>query len=260
MPKFKMHCVKWDTRGPIYGPMHGGADLVFVDPPYNYGIDYDGDDTNDYMEASEYWNLMRSVASQAWHFLKPGGVLFWLCPASDGLMTWELLNRRVGHLLYEKPIIWHETFSQYQSKRLTSDYRLLFPIVKAGGAVTFNPDAIREESERQRMGDKRADPRGKVPGHVWKCRRLQGNSKDRVDWHPAQLPPEPLDRIVRGWTNPGDTVVDMFAGSGSMAKAAYLADRNFVGFDASPAYCEKIVGRIASLRAGEIDRRVADNA
>lgn len=80
-----------------------------------------------------------------------------------------------------------------------------------------------------------------VPGDVWKFRRLQGTSHDHVDWHPCQLPPELLARIVQGWSNPGDVVLDGFAGSGSLAKVCKRLGRAFVGIDRSPTYQDEML-------------------
>ncbi|MCC6425675.1 MAG: site-specific DNA-methyltransferase [Phycisphaerales bacterium] len=84
-----------------------------------------------------------------------------------------------------------------------------------------------------------------TPGDVWKFRRLQGTSVDHVDWHPCQLPPELLQRIVKGWSNPGDTVLDGFAGSGSLAKVCKALGRAFVGVDRSPTYLSLIAKELA---------------
>lgn len=84
-----------------------------------------------------------------------------------------------------------------------------------------------------------------VPGDIWKFRRLQGTSLDRVDWHPCQLPPELLQRIVKGWSNPGDLVLDAFAGSGSLAKVCKALGRRFIGVDRSPTYIERMAKELA---------------
>ena len=220
------------------------VDLVFADPPYNYRVDYEDDATGDKLPFIVYQIWIASVIEQCVSLLRSGGTLWWLCPAEDGDWTWDLLTE-YGVLLHKRPIVWHERFSQYQQTQLTADYRLLFPLVVGDPSkVIFRPDNIREESERQRRGDKRADPRGRVPGHVWQTRRLQGNAKDRVPWHPAQLPPEPLERIICGWTNPGDTVVDAFAGSGSMGVVCKKHGREFVGIEQSEEYCQQMRERI----------------
>ena len=189
----------------------GSVDLVFSDPPYNQLVKYDNDPTNDNLPDDQYKQLVSSIIEEAFRILRPGGTLWWLCPARHGGWLWPMLLRH-GQLLYDAPIIWHERFAQYQDRRLTTDYRLLFPVRKPGGDTVFNPDQIRVKSVRQEMGDPRANPAGRVPGHVWATRRLQGTALDR--------PPETLEQIVKGWTNTGHTVVDLFAGSGSMGLAA----------------------------------------
>lgn len=225
----------WQLESPV--------DLVFADPPYNYGVGYADDPTRDEVQLSDYFRWCESVIFQLRQLIRDGGTLWWLCPAEYGLQMWEILAR-YGRLLYGRPVIFYERFSQYQQRRLTADYRLLFPVVFGGREPFFNGDAIREPSVRQQMGDTRADPRGRVPGHVWQVRRLQGTAAARVNWHPAQLAPEPLERIILGWTQPGETVLDAFAGSGSMGMVCKEHDRKFIGVEGSATYCQLLEERL----------------
>ena len=250
MKEHKIHQHSWSNsdrlphNSSLWDYVNKPVDLSFADPPYNYGVHYAEDETGDCMETEQYMYWTKQVMRKLASMTKKGGLLFWLCPAEDGCWVWYELNR-YGRPLYGKPIIWYERFSQYQTKRLTSDYRMLFPIVIGSSyKPTLNPDDIREESVRQQMKDKRADPRGRVPGHVWTVRRLQGNAKDRVDWHKAQLPPEPLERIVKGWSNEGETILDAFAGSGSMGVVCQRLNRWFVGVEQSTYYCRQIMNRM----------------
>jgi len=225
---------------PLWNYVTNPVDLAFADPPYNYKVNYHDDPSHDNLDIVQYRDWTAQVIRKIAQMTRPGGMLFWLCPAEDGWWVWEKLVQ-LGHLFQNKPIVWYERFSQYQSKRLTSDYRLLFPlIVKTNVFNTFNPNDIREESVRQQMGDKRTNPDGRVPGHVWNVSR----AKDHVDWHPDQLPLSPLARIVQGWTNEGDTVLDAFAGSGSLGIVCKGLDRNFVGIEQSNTYCRLMEQRI----------------
>lgn len=217
-----------------------GASLVFADPPYNFGIRYADDPSKD--QLTDYYGWARRTIGELTACLAPGGTLWWLTPECHGDTIGLLLTSIVGRRIHR--VIFEEAFSQYQQTSLTLDYRMLFCHQKPGGDLTFNPDAIREESERQRLGDKRADPRGRVPGQVWKMRRLQGTALERVSWHPTQLPPELLRRVTRGWTSSGDLVVDAFAGSANLGVICQEQHRQFVGCDRSPTYCELMRERL----------------
>ena len=106
------------------------------------------------------------------------------------------------------------------------------------------PDAIRVESARQKMGDKRADPRGRVPDDVWEFPRVCGTFHERKKWHPNQHPKDLLRRMVLFSTKPGDLVVDLFAGTGNMLEVCKELDRDCIGIELSEFYCDKIRGLI----------------
>jgi DNA modification methylase len=216
--------------------------IAFADPPYNIGIQYADDPTRDRLEQNQYEQFCTMSMFVMYQHLRPGGTLWWLCPSAHQDFIPRLLNKW-GKPLYR--IIKMETFAQYQQETLTDDYRMLYVFQKPGGPLTFNPDSIRTPSKRQLIyRDKRADPRGRVPGQVWEIRRLQGTAVDRVDWHKAQLPPELLHRIVAGWSNPGDDVADFFAGSGNMGRTCMGLGRNSYLVDQSPTYVQKIKERL----------------
>lgn len=233
----------------VYRPlMLRPVDLTFADPPYNLGVEYEDDDTHDKVSHDEYRSFVVRTLHQILSVTRPGGLLWWLAPVSQ--LDWlpAMLTGHFGPRLHS--VVWYETFAQYQQRTLTGDFRMLL-CHRTGveGHVTFNGDDIRIQSERQRIGDKRADPRGRVPGSVWRIRRLQGTAKDAVDWHPNQIPPELLERIVRGWTNPGDIVMDAFAGSGSLGVQCGGLLRHFIGVDKSWTYCMKMKERIDASMA-----------
>ena len=230
------------------------VDLVIFDPPYNIGKDYADDDTGDKLSDDRYAALMERAFDACYQVMKPGAVLFYWCNADQGREVWGRGDYHEDiNVLWGTPIVWWETFSQYQSKRMTQDFRFIFPFVKGDSPKSFNGEDILIPSERMKLGDKRAaGSSGKVPGRVWKDRRLQGGALARVDWHPLQLPPEQLERVVKGFSNPGDTVLDAFMGSANAGLAAVKHGRKFIGVDKSPTYCRLGLERILAYMQTEV--------
>lgn len=245
IPSWDCQLIQHDYSGPStrlpIDPIDRKADLIFADPPYNIGVKYADDPTKDKMTPEQYQQFTLDTLATLIASARGGATLWWMVPEEHADWVGEMLTRIVGPRLYR--IVWEEAFAQYQGNRaLTKDYRFIFVHrVASDGVVTFNPDDIRIPSARQEVyKDKRANSKGRVPGCIWKVRRLQGTSRDRVDWHPCQLAPEMLVRIVKGWTNPGDLVIDAFAGSGSLGKVCRELKRGFVGVDRSPTYIRKM--------------------
>ncbi len=220
--------------------------VIFADPPYNIGVKYRNDPTKDRLPKLEYEAFLVRTMGILRMQMEAGTTLWWICPEVQADRIGGLLTDLIGPRLYR--IVWQETFSQYNRYDLTQDYRFIFCHYLEGTkktAIKKNFDPIRIPSTRMLMRDSRAAG-PKIPGRVWSFRRLQGTAIDRVDWHPTQLPPELLDRIILGWTTPTDLVVDAFAGSGSLGMRCLKHNRQFLGLEKSEAYCERMRQRFRS--------------
>ena len=212
-----------------------GAALVFLDPPYNQGMKYNDDPTGDSLPTDEYLEMLECDFMSAYRALRPGGVVAVLISTSWAIETGLLLNKVFDNQL--NWIIWHERFSQYTDKKFAPSHRNLFIYQKTGTSSVWNTEHIRVPSERMKMGDKRAKgPR--VPSDVWSVRRLQGTSHDRIVGFPCQLPPEPLERLVHAYTNPGDLVAEQFVGVGSLTRVVARMGRKYIGVEQSEQSCK----------------------
>jgi DNA modification methylase len=68
---------------------------------------------------------------------------------------------------------------------------------------------------------------------IWYIDSVRAN-----DDHEAKFPPKLAERVVRLYSDEGDTVLDPFLGSGTTAVAAIRHKRNFVGFEKEQHYVE----------------------
>ena len=85
------------------------------------------------------------------------------------------------------------------------------------------------------------------PTDVWQFPKVTSGANRSADErtpHPAQFPLAVIDRIIKACSNPGDLVLDPFAGSGTTAEAALSNGRRVVGFEIRPDYIDIAARRI----------------
>lgn len=212
-----------------HGP--GTVPLIFADPPFNIGYKYGL--YNDTRTRADYLGWADAWLDAAVRVLSPSGSFF-LAIGDEYAAEYKVRLDALG-LTMRNWIIWHYTFGPHQQKKFGRDHAHILYYVRDPQRFTFHADDIRIESERQRSGDKRADPRGRVPGDVWSFPRLPGNAKERTG-HPCQMPEAVLERIIRVASNPGDLVVDPFCGSGTTAVVCARLCRDCWTCDIDPEY------------------------
>jgi DNA modification methylase len=71
---------------------------------------------------------------------------------------------------------------------------------------------------------------------------LDNAPSDRV--HPTQKPVLLFEEFILDCTKLGDIILDPFLGSGTTAVACIKTDRNFIGMEISPEYCEMAQKRV----------------
>lgn len=81
----------------------------------------------------------------------------------------------------------------------------------------------------------------KGTSNILRVPNIIGNKK-----HPSEKPVELLEIMIGNSTNEGETVLDMFMGSGSCALAAKNLNRNFIGFELDETYFKIAQERIGA--------------
>ncbi|MDD5458339.1 MAG: DNA methyltransferase [Phycisphaerae bacterium] len=225
------------------------ADLVFADPPFNIGYQYDK--YHDKVKSKNYLDWSRDWIKACKNVLKPYGS-FYIAIGDDYAAQLKLIAEDLG-LIFRNWIIWHYTFGQQTKAKFARAHTHIFYFVNDKKNFTFNDFAVRVPSDRQLIyNDKRADSRGKMPDDVWnQFSRICGTFKEREGWHPCQMPESVLKRIITVSSNPGDTVLDPFMGSGTTAAATVQLNRNFFGTELSQDYAQNALKRIEALKESE---------
>ncbi len=224
------------------------ADLIFADPPFNIGYKYDV--YEDRKAYDDYYAWTEQWMAACKDTLSPTGS-FWVAIGDEYAAEVKTIGDRLG-LHLRNWVIWHYTFGQSTQTKFARSHAHLFYWTRDAKKFTFNDMAVRVPSARQTTyGDKRANPKGKLPDDVWSFSRVCGTFHERVKWHPCQMPEKLLERIIEVSSDPGDLVFDPFSGSGTTVVTAAKLGRQYVGADLSEDYVRHSTQRVADTLAGE---------
>ncbi len=86
--------------------------------------------------------------------------------------------------------------------------------------------------------------RGKTPTDVWWQTIVSPTGTEKTGY-PTQKPLKVLERIVRVHSDPGDLVLDFFAGSGTTGEAAARLGRHYLLVDSNPEAVRVMSSRLA---------------
>ena len=178
-------------------------DGIFLDPVDNLKLKYDG--FVDYRD--DYINWLSSLILKSMKHAPVVWVSYYhkyTMPLMAALNFWLSKSAWENHTF-----VWFYTFGQYRDTDCGNCYRPILRLSRPN--VVWNVDPIRVESERMRLGDKRASG-PKVPGDVWSFPRITCGS-ERRSWHPTQHPEALMERIYK--MSPGRRFLDLFAGTGT---------------------------------------------
>jgi site-specific DNA-methyltransferase (adenine-specific) len=254
----------------------GTIDLAFADPPFNIGYKYDV--YHDRRATDEYLDWTRKWMAGVRDAMKPSGT-FWLAIGDEYAAQLKLIAQEEMGFTCRSWVIWYYTFGVNCVRGFSRSHTHLFHFIRDRKHFTFNADdpAIRVPSARQLVyADGRANPAGRLPDNTWILRpqdlpggfrpdedtwyvpRVAGTFKEREGFHGCQMPEQLLGRIIRCSSNPGDIVLDPFAGSGTTLAVAKKLGRQWIGIELSPDYAAKIRARLTKTRVGDPLDGVAD--
>jgi DNA modification methylase len=154
-------------------------------------------------------------------------------------------------------IVWYQPSRLAQGRQsYTNNHDIIAYFVKGNKAKTFNLEDIRvaqmvELEHRLRVakvpsvvngkfGKTKFNEKGKNPGDVWgDIKQLTYKSKElisRETLNTIQKPEKLIERLVLASSNPGDLILDPFAGVGTVPVVAKTLKRRFMAFEHNPEF------------------------
>ena len=234
--------------------------LIYVDPPFNTGRaqkrtrvettrdDADGDRTgfaghryrthivgqSSYADAfDDYLAFLEPRLVEARRILTDDGSLFVHLDAREVHYVKVMLDGIFGRASFKNEIIWAYDFGGRPRNRWPAKHDNILWYAKDPGQYVYRYDDIDRIAylAPEVAGPEKA-ARGKVPTDVWWQTIVPTNSRERTGYA-TQKPLAILERIVRVHSDPGDLVLDFFAGSGTTGQAAQKHGRSFLLIDES---------------------------
>lgn len=226
-------------------------DLTVTSPPYNIGKAYEEiRPLDEYLSWCGKWiNLIHKITVADGSFLLNVGYLEVPNKGRAVPIAYLIWDKSDFYLVQE--IVWNYGAGVSCKHILSPRNEKILWYVKNSKDYTFNLDEIRDKNvkypNQKKNGKLRCNTLGKNPSDVWQIAKVTSGkkraSKERT-FHPAQFPMDMIERVIKGFSNPGDLVMDPFIGSGTTAEVALKYKRKIIGFEIKKEYCDLIVDRL----------------
>jgi DNA modification methylase len=246
---------------PILQRMKAGSiDLIYVDPPFNTGKaqrreriktvrSEDGDRVG--YKGQKYATEKVGVSAfadkfddfiafleprlrEAYRLLAPQGALYLHLDYREVHYAKVLLDEIFGRDSFINEIIWAYDYGARPKRKWPAKHDNILFYVKDPKAYTFNQDAIeRIPYMAPGLVTPEKVARGKLPTDTWWHTIVSPTGKEKTGY-PTQKPLGVLRRIIGASSNPGDRVLDFFAGSGTVGIVCHELDRPFTLIDSNP--------------------------
>lgn len=261
----------------------GSVDLIYVDPPFNTGKtqrhtrirtvrDGEGDRVgfagNRYRTVEvgsrefrdvhdDYLGFLEPRLREAHRVLSPRGTLYVHLDCREVHYVKVLLDSIFGRERFLNEVIWAYDYGARTKRRWPPKHDNILVYVKDPDDYVFNHEAIDRIPYMAPglVGPAKA-ARGKTPTDTWWITIVPTNGKERTGY-PTQKPLALLRRVVLASSNPGDLVLDFFAGSGTTGAACMEFGRRFILVDDSPQAIEVMRRRFATTNGIEWFRKSA---
>lgn len=220
--------------------LDASVDLIFVDPPYNIGKNFNGH-KDKWISDEHYLNWCYQWINLCINKLKPNGSMY-IMTSTQFMPYFDIFIRKKMTILSR--LVWYYDSSGVQAKNYYgSMYEPILFCVKNSKNYTFNGNDILVEAKtgaKRKLIDYRKNPpqvysSEKVPGNVWEFARVRYRM-DEYENHPTQKPIALLERIIKASSNVGDTILDPFAGTFTTNFVAQQLKRKSIGIELQEEY------------------------
>jgi len=252
-------------------------DLIYIDPPFNTGkrqirneikirrsqdggrvgfqdLKYETETigTKAYDDIfDDYLAFLQPRLQEAYRILSPTGSFYFHIDYREVHYCKILLDQIFGRDGFLNEIIWAYDYGGRSKKKWPAKHDNILVYVKNPQAYTFNTEDIDRIPYMAPglVGPEKAK-RGKLPTDTWWHTIVATTGKEKTGY-PTQKPLGILNRIVRASSNPGNVVLDFFAGSGTTGASCLELERNFILIENNPQALQVMAKRFINAKSIE---------
>lgn len=227
------------------------VNLMFVDPPYNIGKNFNGLKDR-WKSEEEYLKWCYQWIDLCISKLKPNGS-FYVMTSTQSMPYFDIYIR--DRLTILSRIVWYYDSSGVQAKKYYGSlYEPILFCVKDKNNYIFNAQDILIEAKtgaKRKLIDYRKPvptvySTEKVPGNVWEIPRVRYRM-DEYENHPTQKPIALLERIILASSNENDLILDPFSGTFTTSYVAKKFGRRSIGIEINEEYVKIGLRRLQIL-------------
>ena len=248
----------------------GTVDLIYIDPPFNTGkvqrrtsirtvqdaeggrVGFMGKHYQTETLGSKSYNdsfdnlidFLEPRMAEAYRVLKANGSLYFHIDYREVHYCKIMLDRIFGRESFLNEIIWAYDYGARTNKKWPAKHDNILFYAKNPKEYTFNYDAIDRIPYMAPglVGPEKA-AKGKTPTDTWWHTIVSPTGKEKTGY-PTQKPEGILRRIISASSNPGELVLDFFAGSGTTGAVCKELGRNCILMDNNPEAIEVMKKRL----------------
>ncbi|HKM30271.1 MAG TPA: DNA modification methylase [Bacilli bacterium] len=203
------------------------VDMIFTDPPYN--VDYEGTAgkiQNDKMEDSTFYLFLLDAFTNMFENTKKGGAIY-VCHADTEGLNFRNAYKNAGYKLAEC-LIWVKNALVLGRQDYHWRHEPILYGWKEGAAHYFIDDRTQDT--------------------IWEYNKPRRNEE-----HPTMKPLELVGKAIANSSRVGETVLDLFGGSGSTLIAADQLGRSAYLMELDEKFVDVIIKRFIRYKESNID-------
>ncbi len=262
-----------DNLHVLQGMPSASVNLIYIDPPFNTGkiqartqVSTVASDSGDrtgfqgrryqtttigsraFSDAyDDYLGFLEPRLVEAHRILAWNGTLYVHLDYREVHYVKVLLDAIFGRDSFLNEIIWAYDYGGRPKNKWPPKHDTILVFVKNPEDYVFNYDDVDRIPYMAPglVGPEKA-ARGKLPTDTWWHTIVATNGREKTGY-PTQKPLGILKRMILASSNPGDCVLDFFAGSGTTGEACQQTGRRFVLIDQNPEALQVMARRFAQL-------------